>query len=115
MFHYHDSDQSLTSFPLQTSAAFKSTTACWASLPEYPSSAPSVNEGCYEPGDYFFLATDALSQCILMHHEQASEVWKALLSVESEQAFRDCIEAWRRHRQIKNDDTSLVRIQILPD
>lgn len=115
LFQYQCEKQVLVSFPLQTSAAFKSTTACLASLPEYPSAPPILTEGSFDVGDCFFLATDALSQCILMNYENRNSKWQELLTVNSEQAFHAFIEQLRHHRQIKNDDTSLIRIQILPE
>lgn len=115
LFQYRPQDQSLLSFPLKTAAAFKSTTACLASLPEYPSATPRMMTGGYEVGDYFVLATDALSQCILAQVEAKSWDWDALLPLDNAEAFQSVVMSLRQRRQLKNDDTSLIRIQILPE
>ena len=104
----------LLSFPLQSSAEFKSTTSCFSSLPEYPSALPVMKDGSYGVGDCFLLATDALSQCIFAGHESQSTDWTQVLEVNSDQDFRDLIVRLRHQKRIKNDDTSLIRVQILP-
>ncbi len=113
LFQYSQGD-SLLSFPLQASAEFKSTTSCFSSLPEYPSAIPVIKEGSYAVGDCFLLATDALSQCILAGQENQSMDWTQVLDVDSHEAFKDLIVRLRHRKQIKNDDTSLIRVQILP-
>ncbi len=115
LFKYSPLDQSLLSFPLQTSLEFKSTTSCFSSLPEYPSAIPVSKQGAYAIGDYFLLATDALSQCILAEHENKSIDWSQLFEVSCHQDFRELVVKLRHQKKIKNDDTSLIRIQVLPD
>ena len=115
LFKYSPLDQRLLSFPLQMSSEFKSTTSCFSSLPEYPSAIPVSKQGSYAIGDYFLLATDALSQCILAGYENKSIDWSQFFEVGCHQDFRDLIVGLRRQKKIKNDDTSLIRVQVLPD
>lgn len=109
-----DSDDFLV-FPVQHSQLFKGTTQCFASLPEYSSFEPKFTEGSYGMGDSFLLATDALAQWILADRERQGEQWKNLFSITESAVFSQAIAQLRDERKIKNDDTTMVLINIIEE
>lgn len=102
----------LDSYPLKKSQDFKTTTECCHSLPEYKSCSPEYYQGSYEEGDIFILATDALAEWMLKTSENHQEKWKELLTINNQKEFERIIEELREEKLIKNDDTTLVRVNI---
>ena len=113
LFKLDGNTENLTTFPLNNSQDFKSTTPCWSSLPEYSSCLPLFKEGYYSQGDIFLLATDALSQWILKDYENRSPEWKKIFQLEKMADFVGIIEGLRQKNLIKNDDTTAVLIKVL--
>ena len=103
----------LSAFPLGNSDQFKSTAQCWSSLPEHASFPPQFQTGCYERGDIFLLATDALSQWLLADFESQSQEWKQIFALERQEDFVQVIERLRQKKLIKNDDTTAILIKII--
>ncbi len=111
LFILERNTQTLLACPLTTSQAFKGTTPCFASLPEYPSSPPQFEEGWYEVGDTFLLATDALAQWLLRDYENQGQAWKALFEIKEFEEFTRMIGQLRQEKLIKNDDTTMIVIR----
>jgi serine/threonine protein phosphatase PrpC len=102
----------LLTFPLTTAQEFKGTTPCFESLPEYPSFSPQFTTGCYDSGDIFLLATDALSQWILTDYEAQGQEWKKMFTLQNQHDFASFVNELRQQKLIKNDDTTLVLIRV---
>jgi hypothetical protein len=69
--------------------------------------------GTYHQGDIIVLTTDALAHWIVSQlWSRQSEAWTSLLTLEDPSAFSALIDALRQERQIRNDDTSMLVIQI---
>ncbi|MGH2414786.1 MAG: protein phosphatase 2C domain-containing protein [Microcystaceae cyanobacterium] len=103
--------QNLFAFPIKTSQAFKGTTQCFESLPEYPSFPPQFEEGWYMNGDIFLLATDALSQWLLTDYENQGEGWKEMFELKEQNEVFKVIDQLRQQKLIKNDDITGVLIK----
>lgn len=68
-----------------------------------------------EKGDYLILMSDALAHWFASENEKAERPWKILLELSedtSKNAFEDWLNDKRREKQIKNDDTTLLIIEI---
>ena len=111
LFHWQPAQQSLQSFPIQTAQAFKSTTPCFQSLPEYNHSPPTIHRGSYQQRDTFWLATDALAQWVLTDVGNSSIEWMVILDINDREQFRQLINRLRQEKRIKNDDTTLAIIR----
>jgi hypothetical protein len=73
-------------------------------------------DGSGGPDDHFYLMTDALAHWFLSEWERGGEPWTVLqdFDVNSEApAFRDWLEGLRREGRIRNDDVTLVRIEVM--
>lgn len=69
--------------------------------------------GDYAKGDIFFLATDALSAWLLKEIENNnSSPCDELLRLKTSEEFETFINELRKDKKIKNDDTSLIIIEI---
>lgn len=71
--------------------------------------------GRWRSGDRFYLATDALAQWFMKEFEQGCEPWTIvdeLASQESNQAFEDWMSDLRSKKLIRNDDVTLLRINL---
>jgi len=112
LFKLERKSNKLFVFPIKTAQMFKTTTQCFASLPEYPSSSPQFAEGDYEAGDIFLLATDALSQWLLSDYEHQGEAWKKYFELKQIKDFSAEIARLRQQKLIKNDDITIVAIAI---
>ena len=76
----------------------------------------TILSGTWQSKDAFYLATDALAQWILAEHEAGRPPWKLLCDLGSESerlAFPDWIAELREGDLIHNDDTTLVRVEVV--
>lgn len=112
LFKLDNEGRNFLAFPLSNSEQFKSTTPCFASLPQYKSSAPQFKVGLYQPGDIFLLATDALAQWLLMDYESKGQAWQECFHLGEKNEFNTLIYKLRQDKLIKNDDTTLVLIKV---
>ncbi len=116
LFHVRD-DQLLTSFPIERSEEFGSNPNLIGSRAPVLALPPGHEHwriGKCQSRDRFFLATDALSEWILRQCESQSRPWQTLFAqlAESTDSFSAWIEDLRDRRQIRNDDITLVIIEI---
>jgi Protein phosphatase 2C len=68
-----------------------------------------------EKGDYLFLMSDALAHWFTSENEKNERPWEILLGRSEdtkENAFEDWLNDKRRQKEIKNDDTTLLIIEI---
>ena len=108
-------DAMLMSFPLEDAGQFNNT-------PVLICSNPVNNRGLGEgvrrsrgecaPGDLFILASDALACWILDNHSAGGHPWEQLLALDSLERWADWVQTQRRERSLKNDDTTLVIIEV---
>jgi hypothetical protein len=84
--------------------------------------------GGWEPGDTFYLMTDALAAWFFREHEQGGTPWEALRDLSNEpssptesgsadrfpalRAFGEWIQELRATQTLRNDDVTLYRIEI---
>lgn len=70
--------------------------------------------GRWQKGDRVLLMTDALAEWFARWHEQRREPWDRLLdkAAESTVAFRTYIEQLRVEKELKNDDVTLLVIDL---
>jgi hypothetical protein len=115
LFKLEKNSDRLFVFPLNFSGAFKGTTQCFESLPEYLSSPPQFVEGFYEKGDIFLLATDALAQWILADYENRGEQWRKYFAVQEQEDAIATVARLRQEKSLKNDDTTAVLIKIFDE
>ena len=105
----------LLSFPLDDAAQFNNT-------PVLICSNPANNRGLGDhvrqergdcaSGDLILLASDALACWMLEDHAQGGRPWDTLLALESHQAWEEWVQAQRQERIMKNDDTTLVIVEV---
>jgi len=85
-------------------------------VPTLPSMAPRVRvitaEGVGKTGDLYLLATDAVAQFLLRCHESGISVdWRKLWDLEGP-PWQQKVQEWRAARQLVNDDSTLVLIEV---
>lgn len=68
-------------------------------------------QGACNPGDYFLLTTDALGHWFLRETESGGKPWKRLESMSTSEEFGSWCSAARENGLLRNDDTTLVRIE----
>ena len=113
LFQIKANSDKLIAFPLDKSEQFTTVTNCFHSLPEYKSCPPASMTGLYEEGDIFFLASDALAEWIIKDYENHTSTWIKLISIATQEEFTNFINRLRHDRLIKNDDTTLLRINVV--
>lgn len=75
-----------------------------------------LTAGDWQPGDSFYLATDALAAWFLREIEQDGCPWEALRDLDTSDAlldFPDWVDQQRDQGRMQNDDTTLLRIDML--
>ena len=74
----------------------------------------SVHSGTWSRGDRFYLATDALSQWLLLRNEADMPAWEMLreLGAKDTRDFDDLICEMRAEHDLHNDDTTLLRVEV---
>jgi len=72
-------------------------------------------EGSCQQDTAFYLMTDALSCWFLREHERGAEPWHILadLGTEGAQSFSDLVAGLRSRGEMKNDDVTLLRVEVL--
>ena len=68
--------------------------------------------GTYTVGDTFFLMTDALSCWFLTRFEKGEKPWQPLSTVDQGGSFEALIRDWREKGEMKNDDVTLIRVDV---
>lgn len=119
VFHMRQ-DELVVAWPLSTSSEFNnspylvsSEVACNVDLAKHIKTCRSH----WEREDYFYFATDALACWILKQHENEVSPWAKLASFDAIAApdeFSTFVEMLRDAGEIRNDDTTLVRVTFIP-
>lgn len=105
----HLRDDSLSAaWPLDDPAAFSHRPALLASVPTEDDPAVETTTGTWRPGDAFLLASDALAAWLLATGPAAALDW-------TDDAFREQVEAARADGTLRNDDVTLVLLQMNDD
>jgi hypothetical protein len=117
LFHVRD-DALQVAFPLAESAAFDTS-------PELVPSRPDDHElvvrrattctGDWHSGDSFYLCTDAISAWFLAEHENGERPWRRFADLDTDGAppFREWIADLRDAGRMRNDDVTVVRVDVL--
>ncbi len=108
-------DDLALSFPLDSPDDFNNN-------PTLICSNPANNQGLGEnalhmagecvSGDWFILASDALSRWLLERYAAGEKPWQALLDVHSSGEFSDWVGERRRDHSMRNDDTTMITLQV---
>ena len=112
-------DEIIKAFPLEDSVSF-------SNRPNLLSSAPSSNgnfsdlvmecNGTFSYEDAFFLMTDALACWFFKERELGNKPWIPLRDLDTQDGvlFQKFVEDLRSADRMKNDDVTLLRIDIIP-
>lgn len=116
LFQVRD-DRLLIAFPLSGAKEFSNS-------PPLLSSNPVNNrrvwdevlfiEGDHVPDDFFLLSTDALAHWFLAKYEAGEKPWTVLSNINEQVDFEDFVTHLRQERLIRNDDTTLLTIRLMP-
>ena len=102
------------SFPLEDPAEFDNNPALVCSNPDNAGGLwESVRRSSGEcaPGDLLILATDALACWLLAEHAAGERPWETLLALDPP-AWAGWVGERRRNGSMRNDDTTLVIIEV---
>ena len=99
----------LSAFPLKASTEFDNAPRLVPSRTEPP--AAEVERGDWRNGDTFFLATDAVAAWFLRSYEVGGLPWDELDGL-GPTAFPGWVAARRAKRSMRNDDATVVRIDV---
>jgi hypothetical protein len=104
-------------FPLERAEDFNSTPSLVPSRPIRPGAVPNLTQravGTWESGDEFYLATDALSAWFLARYERQEAPWRTLRNLDPDQPpeFANWVNSLRSDHLMRNDDVTLVRIEV---
>jgi hypothetical protein len=118
LFHLRQ-DRLHHKFPIACSSEFGSTPWMLSSRPPTAAVKPPVESratGSWRLGDRFWLMTDALAQWFLCQAEAGAYPWHTVQPVldarDGASAFQHWIETLRGKQQLRNDDVTLVAIQL---
>lgn len=103
----------LTRFPLDHSSRFGSTPFLLSSNPSRNQGAQEHLqrlEGTWEPGDAWYLMTDALAAWFLRRAELGERPWTVLRALEAPGLFAAWVDEERLSGQMRNDDVTLLRL-----
>ena len=108
-------DRLQVSFPLGDAAEFDNSPALVCSNPANAGElweSVRLSSGECAPGDLLILATDALACWFLASHAASESPWKTLLALDTS-AWDTWVEEQRRAGSMRNDDTTLVIIEVV--
>ena len=73
-------------------------------------------EGTWCTGDRFWLMTDALAQWFLQQVEMGNKPWQAMETLMAEPAPKPAFVSWieeiRNRQELRNDDVTLMRVEL---
>lgn len=112
-------DKILRSFPTESASEFTNRPVLLSSNPEYNEKVTHgivSAQGRWCSDDAFYLMTDALAAWFLAQAEQGDRPWSVIRDLDTrdqENEFIDLIRDLRIRKLLKNDDVTLVRIDVL--
>ena len=119
LFHVRGTEL-LHAFPISDSTAFTNRPVLLPSNIAYiqpqTDKADYATGGECRPDDTFYLATDAFAQWILARSEDDRSPWLALRDLDTDaeiRQFDDWVRDLRASGELKNDDATLVRVDLL--
>jgi hypothetical protein len=107
----------VTSFPIRSADQFNNSPALLCSRnmqPEHDVKLVLTEEGMWHGGDSFYLMTDAIACWLLRQVEEGHTPAQELadLSVTRGEHFQTWLDAIRARRAIRNDDVTMLSVQI---
>ena len=111
-------EEVLARFPLPDSAAFSNRPYLLSSNPAHNSRVVGYlhkMEGTWQPGDAFYLMTDALAYWFMRESEEGRTPWRILRDFDTRdevKPFREWVESLRAQGAMRNDDVTLLRVDI---
>jgi hypothetical protein len=70
-------------------------------------------DGRLAVGDHLFLATDAVAEWMVRtHHSHPGRLWPTLGRLQHPAVFRQLVAGRRRAGELKNDDVTLMRVDV---
>lgn len=107
----------LTSFPVKSAAEFSTSPKLVPTRPHLLGRALAnldQADGEWQSGDVFFLATDAIAAWFLAVVEEGGTPWSTLAQFESDtpELFAAWVGEQRGLRQLRNDDVTLLRVEV---
>jgi hypothetical protein len=112
-------DELVARFPVECARDFNSSPMLIPSNPALLDNAlrygVKLQSGHWRCGDSFYLATDALSGWFLLEVEQRRKPWQVLTDFDTRDQvtdFADWVSELRRSGRMKNDDVTLLRIDV---
>lgn len=104
-------DAVLLSSPITSSEAFNNNPPLLATLGDVVPEHVRIVTGIAEPGDIFYLATDALAQWFLAETERGEKPWIAFdTGILTDADLQSFVAEYREQKVLKNDDVTLVSI-----
>lgn len=116
LFQVRD-DELVRSFPMSAAADFTTSPKLVSSRPHDLARVLDnldTTEGEWRRGDLLFLATDALAAWFLAAHEAGDGPWRVLCRFERDapELFAAWVGEQRGRRRLRNDDVTLLRIEV---
>ena len=108
-------EEIIAAFPLQNSASFTNRPDLLSSLPSNEANQRGTmlnKEGIWCGNDTFFLMTDALAYWFFKEKEANRQPWDVLRNLDTQIFFQKWVASLRLSHAIKNDDVTLVRINL---
>ncbi len=111
-------EQVIVKFPIEHSSRFNTMPFLVASNPSYNAKLREnlvSRHGGIQPDDTFYLMTDALACWFMTADEQGCAPWRALRNLTTtsqRESFAELVDSLRARRELKNDDCTLIRIDI---
>jgi hypothetical protein len=106
-------DALLLAFPIASSDSFNNSPPLIATLGDVLPEHVRIEAGLAQPGDSFYLATDALAQWFLAETEHGDKPWMAFdTGISNDADLKSFVTEYREQKRLKNDDVTLVSIEI---
>jgi hypothetical protein len=111
-------DEILKAFPLSEAASFNNRPNLLCSVPAFNGEEDGLLSnaaGAWGRHDIFFLMTDALACWFFQEAEQSRRPWSVLRDLETKgkPSFEEFVLGLRASGQMKNDDVTLLRLEVL--
>ncbi len=108
-------DKLMIAFPLEHPDQFNNSPYLIASNPAYSVNLQTIlchKTGVWEHGDSFYLMTDALASWFLNDAQLDNKPWKTLELIETSGQFAEVINNLLNTKKLKNDDITLIYVNI---
>jgi hypothetical protein len=108
-------DVLINAFPVESGADFNNSPLLVSTREDAPLDGFGLRSGVAAPGDRMYLASDAMAHWFFADIEAGQKPWDAWDGISSVEDFQIFVDEERARHQMRNDDVTLLSLELVDD